>query len=171
MNDEAQQQCAERNAFLVSLATVGETRFVQRLANATGQGKIAYFWTGGSRPDSENGFEWNDGSKYNYTNWQSSNPTSLTPSRDCIASTISNGRWLNVECTKKFTFVCKYYIPSTTPGLRTYFLKAEEVDWNYVPQGTNIVKGRAFNEEEQLWTENTDTIIGPTYIKVCALYI
>ncbi|HVT48429.1 MAG TPA: multicopper oxidase domain-containing protein [Vicinamibacterales bacterium] len=48
--------------------------------------------------------------------------------------------------------------PTASPGpqagggrLRTYFIAADEVVWDYAPSGTNLITGRPFDEVEQHW--------------------
>ena len=51
---------------------------------------------------------------------------------------------------------------------RTYYIAADEVVWDYAPAGINQMKGQAFNEDENVFVENTSDRIGSKYIK--ALY-
>ena len=52
---------------------------------------------------------------------------------------------------------------------RTYFIAADEVDWDYAPDGTNVMMGRPFNDEENVFVEaNGVDRVGSTYKK--ALY-
>lgn len=48
-------------------------------------------------------------------------------------------------------------VPSQT---RTYFIAADEVEWDYAPTGANKVEGRAFNEDERFFMEAGPTTIG-----------
>ena len=52
--------------------------------------------------------------------------------------------------------------------VRTYYIAADEVVWNYAPQGTNVIAGRPFAGIENLWTQRGPTQIGSSYKK--ALY-
>jgi FtsP/CotA-like multicopper oxidase with cupredoxin domain len=55
------------------------------------------------------------------------------------------------------------------PRTRTYFIAAEEVDWDYAPDGSNVAMGRPFNDEEKVFVEgNGRDRIGSVYRK--ALY-
>ena len=51
---------------------------------------------------------------------------------------------------------------------RTYYIAADEVKWDYAPLGLNQMKGQEFNEDENVFVENSSDRIGSTYIK--ALY-
>ena len=55
---------------------------------------------------------------------------------------------------------------SYEPQTRTYFIAADEVDWNYAPDGMNVMMGRAFNDDEDTFVAgNGETRIGGTYRK------
>lgn len=51
---------------------------------------------------------------------------------------------------------------------RTYYIAADEVEWNYAPLGYNAFSGEEFGEEESVFVENGPYAIGSTYVK--ALY-
>ncbi|MDH3487189.1 MAG: hypothetical protein OEL82_03985 [Nitrosopumilus sp.] len=51
---------------------------------------------------------------------------------------------------------------------RTYYIAADEVEGDYVPLGLNQIKGHEFNEDENVFVENSPGRIGSKYIK--ALY-
>jgi len=62
--------------------------------------------------------------------------------------------------------------PQTTthPGShRIYYIAAEETDWNYAPEGTNLIYGRPFTDDEKTYTVQSASTIGSVYKK--ALYI
>jgi manganese oxidase len=48
---------------------------------------------------------------------------------------------------------------------RTYFIAAEEVLWDYAPDDTNVVAGRPFNDDENVFVQNGPNRIGDTYRK------
>jgi FtsP/CotA-like multicopper oxidase with cupredoxin domain len=53
-----------------------------------------------------------------------------------------------------------------SPRLRTYYVAADEVDWDYAPDQMNVVMGRPFNDDEQLYVVgNGKDRIGSTYRK------
>jgi len=51
---------------------------------------------------------------------------------------------------------------------RTYYIAADEVEWDYAPSGLNLMKSHDFSEDENVFVENTSDRIGSKYIK--ALY-
>jgi FtsP/CotA-like multicopper oxidase with cupredoxin domain len=53
-----------------------------------------------------------------------------------------------------------------TPGVtRTYYIAADEVLWDYAPDDTNVVAGRAFNDDENVFVQNGPSRVGDTYRK------
>ena len=53
------------------------------------------------------------------------------------------------------------YVPQT----RTYYIAADEVEWNYAPTGKNQITGQPFDEDASVFTKQGDDRIGSTYIK------
>ena len=51
------------------------------------------------------------------------------------------------------------------PSVRTYYIAADTVAWNYVPSGTNQVAGRPFNEMERMFVEAGRGRIGSIALK------
>ncbi|HTU47834.1 MAG TPA: multicopper oxidase domain-containing protein [Bryobacteraceae bacterium] len=54
------------------------------------------------------------------------------------------------------------------PVTRTYYIAADEVEWDYAPTGTNLIEGRPFNANEKAFMEAGPTVIGRKAMK--ALY-
>jgi len=48
---------------------------------------------------------------------------------------------------------------------RNYYVAADEVTWDYAPQGKNVITGRAFEGIQELWTKRGATQIGTKYKK------
>ena len=54
----------------------------------------------------------------------------------------------------------------TPPGkTRTYYIAAEEIEWNYAPQGKDMMMARAFDPYGQVFATPADNRIGCTYRK------
>jgi hephaestin len=53
------------------------------------------------------------------------------------------------------------YVPQT----RTYYIAADEVEWNYAPTGKNQITGEPFDEAASVFTKQGPDRIGSTYIK------
>ncbi len=51
---------------------------------------------------------------------------------------------------------------------RMYYIAADEIEWDYAPTGKNVLKGQEFNDDENVFVQNSEDRIGSTYIK--ALY-
>lgn len=60
-------------------------------------------------------------------------------------------------------------VTSAPPGqTRTYYIAADEVEWDYAPLGYNAISGEPFGDPENVFVENGPSQIGDVYIK--ALY-
>lgn len=57
---------------------------------------------------------------------------------------------------------------SDAPTTRTYYIAADEVEWDYAPSGRNAINGLPFNEIENIVMKNGRDRIGRVYLK--ALY-
>ncbi|PCJ32642.1 MAG: copper oxidase [Gammaproteobacteria bacterium] len=47
----------------------------------------------------------------------------------------------------------------------TYYIAADEIEWDYAPTGQNKIMGRDFNEDENVFVKQQNNRIGKTYIK------
>ncbi len=85
--------------------------------------------------------------------------------RLCSELTISSSsnKEIHVETIFK-TSECR----SNEGTTRTYYIAADEVEWDYAPLGLNQMKAHEFNEDENVFVQNTSDRIGSKYIK--ALY-
>jgi manganese oxidase len=50
--------------------------------------------------------------------------------------------------------------PIAAPPTRTYYIAADEVEWDYAPSGMNLAAGRPFNDIEKLFMEPGPTVVG-----------
>ena len=57
---------------------------------------------------------------------------------------------------------------SATVQTRTYYIAADEVNWDYAPQGKNMITGQPFGDDENVFVGHSADRIGSTYKK--ALY-
>lgn len=53
----------------------------------------------------------------------------------------------------------------TTGQLRTYYIAADEVLWDYAPEDTNAITGAPFTEEEEVFTKQGPNRVGHKYWK------
>ena len=58
--------------------------------------------------------------------------------------------------------------PAIAGTTRTYYIAADEVDWDYAPSGSNQITGRPFGDAENVFVANGKNRIGKVYRK--ALY-
>jgi len=58
-------------------------------------------------------------------------------------------------------------VQPTLPGgkIRTYYIAAVEVEWNYVPANMDLMTGKPFEGETKIWTEHGKDRIGNVYRK------
>jgi manganese oxidase len=56
-------------------------------------------------------------------------------------------------------------LAATTGQVRTYYIAADQVLWDYAPDGINDITGKPFTEEQQVFTENGPNRIGHRYYK------
>ena len=48
---------------------------------------------------------------------------------------------------------------------RTYYMAADEIQWDYAPSGINQITGQPFTDEQNVFVQNGPDRIGKTYIK------
>jgi FtsP/CotA-like multicopper oxidase with cupredoxin domain len=69
-------------------------------------------------------------------------------------------------CTNGYSQPNKHQRRTTSATkVRTYYLCAEEVDWDYTPDGRDVMMEREFDSYGKAFTEHTPTRIGRTYRK------
>jgi FtsP/CotA-like multicopper oxidase with cupredoxin domain len=49
---------------------------------------------------------------------------------------------------------------TVAPVTRTYYIAADEVEWDYAPSNSNLTEGRPFNEDEKMFMEPGQFVIG-----------
>lgn len=55
--------------------------------------------------------------------------------------------------------------PQPSGTTRTYYIAADEVDWNYAPADHDHMTGKPYDEKARYWTEKGPDRIGPIYRK------
>ena len=55
--------------------------------------------------------------------------------------------------------------PQLSGTIRTYYIAADEVDWNYAPADHDHMTGKPYDERARYWTEKGPDRIGPIYRK------
>ena len=99
----AENDCVGKDSHLASIHSANEMDFmVKGTTNTDG------VWIGGERK--ENLFQWIDGTNFDYTNWDGSEPSNYSD-ENCILSTYiwgtGTGKWHDVPCGYKSAYVCK----------------------------------------------------------------
>ncbi|MCV0430129.1 hypothetical protein [Nitrosopumilus sp.] len=81
--------------------------------------------------------------------------------RLCSESIVSSpDKKMHIQ-TSSQTSECK----SNEGKIRTYYIAADEIEWDYAPSGLNQIKAHEFNEDEKIFVENTSDRIGSKYIR------
>lgn len=109
--NDAESDCVKSGAHLASIHSVEENDFINKLHDPTG---VHNTCIGGIRDGSS--FKWNDGSAYNYQNWNSGEPNNSGGKENCteLYSTPGqpsrHGKWNDYPCditTRTDRYVCK----------------------------------------------------------------
>jgi len=69
----------------------------------------------------------------------------------------------------RFFVVFCFFIPAFCFGqgqVREHFISAEEVVWDYAPSGLNLLSGKPFDEDAQVFVQQSKSRIGKSYVKV-----
>jgi FtsP/CotA-like multicopper oxidase with cupredoxin domain len=60
---------------------------------------------------------------------------------------------------------CAIAAPASAQQVRTYYIAADEVTWNYAPAGRDMMAGMAFDATQRPYTVNDAAHIGSSYLK------
>ena len=86
----------------LQLATVLSAAENALLLTAAAGNKV---WIGGTDAASEGTWKWSStGTPLSYTNWYSGEPNNYQGNEDCVHF---SGKWNDVNCARKFKFVCE----------------------------------------------------------------
>ncbi|XP_070570789.1 perlucin-like protein [Ptychodera flava] len=100
---EAQTTCEGMRANLAVIDDAEENLFLKQYTQ-----NIYHIWIGLSDVDVEGSWEWEDGSKVSYTNWNTGEPNDAGGIEDCAHFWSSlDGKWNDYPCTTRMGFVCE----------------------------------------------------------------
>ncbi|GMS82904.1 hypothetical protein PENTCL1PPCAC_5079, partial [Pristionchus entomophagus] len=118
---DGQDVCRKMGANLASIHNLQENLFVRRLA--VSKGAVNAVFIGGVISGKGNDFGWVDGSKWNYSNFETGFPN--TGHGDCLAMDARNpsGQWINTNCLSNLPFACLRQTRDSTP-------KCDSGPWN-----------------------------------------
>ena len=106
--DSAKEQCKARNANLVSVLSEDESNFIIDSIDLVIRNTTKCIWTGGKKMYDSNTWVWDDGSVYDYTNWNPGEPSNWGPENpQCICYWRGGYRWNDRPCTSWYEFICK----------------------------------------------------------------
>ena len=104
---DAENYCIVKGAHLASIHCKEEMDFLTQ--KTTGMN----VWVGGERKGKGTLFQWLDGTKFDYENWDSGEPNDngFFSSENCLALSFhifgKPGKWQDWSCENKFEFLCK----------------------------------------------------------------
>ena len=94
----AKDACLSQDAHLTSVHSDDEQQFIESIILSNSLPT----WIGGKLETFD--FQWEDGSEFDYTNWDSSEPNY---DGNCIIMSLTNYKWYDYDCTSLGFFVCK----------------------------------------------------------------
>ncbi|XP_072018497.1 uncharacterized protein [Amphiura filiformis] len=94
--------CSQYGAHLVSIHSSEENDFVKGLIGSDRT------WIGLNDKNTEDAFEWSDGTQVNYTDWRGNQPNNADGGEDCAHFLDRpSKKWSDFKCHSEMKFVCK----------------------------------------------------------------
>ncbi|XP_073537347.1 bone marrow proteoglycan-like [Phyllobates terribilis] len=103
--NDAEKVCRNWSGHLTSIHSFRENSVVQGYLMRYIRNS-SYVWIGIWKPNACRPYQNIDGSKWNYSNWESRQQRSS--GHWCVAMDISNGMWYSFHCRTRLSFVCTY---------------------------------------------------------------
>lgn len=103
---DSEQNCLALGGNLASVNNLLEYQFMQALTKNT-NGHLPDTWIGGFDAVKEGLWMWSDGSRFDYTNWNTGEPNNAGEGEDCLQMNAASEKlWFDVPCEWKFTSLC-----------------------------------------------------------------
>ena len=96
-----------RGAFLVNIDNIEENDFVtSEVRNSLSRNKARNFWSSANDIITEGVFVDSEGNRLIFENWDPNEPNQ-SGEEDCVEIRTGHGRWNDVHCSAKHSFVCE----------------------------------------------------------------
>lgn len=105
--DDANKECANRKAHLVSITSADENKFVHEVLIGKQQFDPRTLWIGLTDQSKEGTFEWTTKEPLSYKNWDNNEPNDFLNNEDCGTLGTNNGKWNDERCTLLHQAVCE----------------------------------------------------------------
>ncbi|XP_042223061.1 macrophage mannose receptor 1-like isoform X2 [Homarus americanus] len=124
---ESHRRCRDEGADLASIHSFEENYWIESKIFELSDNIL---WVGG-RANVDSGYDWVDGSPFDFDNWAKGEPNNFMDQEDCIALyTHQQGYWNDQNCANKEGRVCKRLHGKTLPPVHT-----TKVPDGHCPQG------------------------------------
>lgn len=112
---DALADCKSKGGDLASISNAQEQSYIS--------GRTLYFpsdlmWVGANDRDTENGWQWSDGTPFAFLNWDEKQPDNSADS-DCTVVSKRTSRWDDVPCGSRNGYICKKKGKVTSASLVT----------------------------------------------------
>ena len=103
---DALETCLHIKRDLISISSAMEDKSVEEMMVKNGD--LKSIWIGLNDIKTEGNFEWTDGTKFNYANWDEGEPNNTSNTRqNCVQKPKWKGyRWVDTRCSNNRSFIC-----------------------------------------------------------------
>ncbi|XP_076824515.1 macrophage mannose receptor 1-like [Clavelina lepadiformis] len=104
---KAQQMCKDVGGNLARIQDASENNLIMsHLQVLSIFYNITNIWIGFNDIKHEMQFEWDDGAKPTFTNWDREQPNDVLGNSDCVKMDLSTGRWNDIDCSTRLFHIC-----------------------------------------------------------------
>jgi hypothetical protein len=96
-----------------------------------------------------------------YSSFQSVRPTNEQTNASISTNTTNN----TTAAISATTTTTANTTLTSTGKVRTYYIAAGQVPWDYAPLGKNMITGKPFDKTANVYVQNSSDRIGKTYLK------